>query len=232
MSNGRPPKNLCRWGWGGWVPHVDCSPPFNANGVVSPSPRLAEERGPPWVLIPTHHPTATRLWLAPSFATSRLRVKPFLLQQYFARSREVMTGPLSPVDFHEPADHASGMPRRKPRFYSPKDFVPRWPPTVSKQYHEYRLKEMPPGAIQADLTQHRAHGSYSPPMWYVDKHGRCLDCGCEFTFSAQEQKHWYEVLHIPIYAGPGHCRACRKRRRDASHDESSPDKTDKAGSPE
>ncbi len=31
------------------------------------------------------------------------------------------------------------------------------------------LKEMPPGAIQADLTQHRAHGSYSPPMWYADE---------------------------------------------------------------
>lgn len=124
------------------------------------------------------------------------------------------------------------MPRRKPRIYSPKDFVPRWPPSVSKEYHEYCLKEMPPGAIQADLTQHRAHGSYSPPMWYVDKPGRCLDCGCEFTFSAQEQKHWYEVLHIPIYAGPGHCKACRKRRRDASRDESSSDKTDKTGSPE
>ena len=61
-----------RWGWGGWVPQVGCSPPLNANGVVSPSPRLAEERGPPWVLIQTHHPTATRLWLTPSFATSRL----------------------------------------------------------------------------------------------------------------------------------------------------------------
>jgi hypothetical protein len=155
--------------------------------------------------------------------------------RFFARSHEAAMswrGDFSPVDFHKPTGHAPGMPRRKPRIFSPRDFVPRWPPTVSKEYHEYCLKQMPPGAIQADLTQHRAHGSYSPPMWYVDKHGRCLDCGCEFTFSAQEQKHWYEVLHIPIYVGPGHCRACRKRRRDASRDESSPDKADKTGPPE
>jgi hypothetical protein len=71
---------------------------------------------------------------------------------------------------------------------------------------------MPVGAIKADLTQHWPHNSYSPPMWYVDESRKCVECGCEFIFTAPEQLYWYEVLHIPIHVEAVRCAACRKRR--------------------
>jgi len=72
---------------------------------------------------------------------------------------------------------------------------------------------MPAGAIKADLTQHAPHNSYSPPMWYADKQRKCAECGLEFTFTARQQKHWFEVYKIPIHVIASRCVTCRRKRR-------------------
>ena len=98
------------------------------------------------------------------------------------------------------------MPSKKPS-------EPLSPPSVTKEYHEYCLKQMPAGAIKADLSKHAPHNSYGPPMWYVDEHKKCVECGQEFTFTARQQQHWFEVLKIPIHVIANRCAVCRRKRR-------------------
>ncbi|HEY0550719.1 MAG TPA: zinc-ribbon domain containing protein [Verrucomicrobiae bacterium] len=95
------------------------------------------------------------------------------------------------------------------------------PPNVSKEYYEFCLNQMPPGAIKANLTRHSPHGSYSPPMWYVDERCVCVECGCEFFFTARQQKRWYEEFKIPIQVQAIRCIRCRAivRRAKASQKE-------------
>ena len=81
-------------------------------------------------------------------------------------------------------------------------------------YEEYWLQRMPPGAIKADPSKHAPHNSYGPPVWYADKRQKCVECREEFTFTAKQQQHWYEVLKIPIHVVANRCPACRRKRRD------------------
>src|SRR4030095_4469636 len=96
-----------------------------------------------------------------------------------------------------------------------KQSEPRWPPSVDKAYYDYRIKQMPKGAIKADVAKHAPHGSYSPPLWYVDEHHKCVECRAEFTFTARQQQYWYEILQIPIHVIANRCAACRGKRRNA-----------------
>jgi hypothetical protein len=98
------------------------------------------------------------------------------------------------------------MSRKKPTEF-------QGPPSVTKEYYEYCLKQMPDGAIKADLSKHAPHNSYSPPMWYVDEQKKCKECGREFIFTARQQQHWFEVLKIPIHVNANRCTACRKKQR-------------------
>lgn len=90
-----------------------------------------------------------------------------------------------------------------------------WPPQVSKEYYEYCLNQMPRGAIKANLKQQAPHGSYSPPMWYVDERCTRIDCGREFFFTARQQKRWYEQFKIPIQVRAVRCIQCRAKVRRA-----------------
>ncbi len=90
-----------------------------------------------------------------------------------------------------------------------------WKTGRGKEYYEYALKDMPPGAIKANLSKHAQHNSYGPPLWYVDQRRKCRDCGKEFLFSAKEQQHWYEIVRLPIQVSAVHCPACRKKIRHA-----------------
>jgi hypothetical protein len=36
-------------------------------------------------------------------------------------------------------------------------------------------------------------------MWYVDEKKKCVECGQEFTFTARQQKNWFEVLKISTF---------------------------------
>jgi hypothetical protein len=91
----------------------------------------------------------------------------------------------------------------------------QWPQQVPKDYYEHCLKNIPRGAIKADLTQHAPHGSYSPPIWYVDERCTCVDCGREFFFTARQQKRWYETFKIPIHVRAVRCIRCRAKTRRA-----------------
>ena len=75
---------------------------------------------------------------------------------------------------------------------------------------------MPAGAIKTALSKHAPHNSYSPPMWYVEAHKKCVECGREFTFTArqqQQQQHWFEVIKIPMHVIMNRCAACRRKQR-------------------
>lgn len=80
--------------------------------------------------------------------------------------------------------------------------------------HGYSEKKMPPDAIWADPAQQVANNSYSPPpTFYADKKFVCVDCGCEETWTAPQQKWYYEVAKGSLYATAVRCRACRAKRR-------------------
>jgi len=49
--------------------------------------------------------------------------------------------------------------------------------------------------------------------WYFDAIYRCKACGIEFTFSAKEQRFWYEELQFYVGFEPQRFLACRKRDR-------------------
>ncbi len=52
-----------------------------------------------------------------------------------------------------------------------------------------------------------------PRHWYIDATFRCVDCGCEFVFSREEQKFWYEERKFYVDSQPNRCAACRKKGR-------------------
>ena len=49
---------------------------------------------------------------------------------------------------------------------------------------------------------------------YADRRHFCTDCKNWFTFSAQEQYHWYVELQFPTYSMPKQCIECRRQRRE------------------
>lgn len=52
-----------------------------------------------------------------------------------------------------------------------------------------------------------------PRHWYFDAIYKCKACGIEFTFSAKEQRFWYEDLKFYVGFEPQICLACRKMDR-------------------
>ena len=48
-----------------------------------------------------------------------------------------------------------------------------------------------------------------PRYWYVDARFRCAACGCEFEWSAAEQKAWYETCRFPVDSRASRCRNCK-----------------------
>lgn len=55
----------------------------------------------------------------------------------------------------------------------------------------------------------------SPFLAYINQTKRCLQCKKKFSFSKEEQKHWYEELQFVVYSHPKHCLDCRKDIRTA-----------------
>ena len=51
--------------------------------------------------------------------------------------------------------------------------------------------------------------SICPRYWYVDANFPCDRCRAEFTFSAAEQRAWYEDYGFWIDSLPRHCLRCR-----------------------
>jgi hypothetical protein len=64
-------------------------------------------------------------------------------------------------------------------------------------------------AVAADLA--RQTPATVPVTHYYDIAKVCRDCGRRFIFFADEQKHWYEELGLPLEADAVRCPPCRKR---------------------
>lgn len=52
-----------------------------------------------------------------------------------------------------------------------------------------------------------------PRHWYIDATFRCIDCGKDFLFSAEEQRFWYEERKFYVDSIPTRCPICRKKER-------------------
>lgn len=53
-----------------------------------------------------------------------------------------------------------------------------------------------------------------PVTHYFDLKRNCRDCGRNFIFFAEEQRHWYETLHFYLGADCVRCIDCRVAERD------------------
>lgn len=71
--------------------------------------------------------------------------------------------------------------------------------------------------IKADLKKQAPNNSYSPPTYYEDFEFACADCGKTETWTAEQQKQYYEEWKKPIYGTAKHCRECRLKHRKAKN---------------
>ena len=55
--------------------------------------------------------------------------------------------------------------------------------------------------------------SVCPRHWYVDADFKCESCGQEFTWTAGEQKAWFENYFFWVDSQPRHCKKCMASRR-------------------
>ena len=55
--------------------------------------------------------------------------------------------------------------------------------------------------------------TYSPKVFYVDRPFRCVGCGKQQIWTAEDQMFWHETLKGTIYTTPKHCRTCRQHER-------------------
>lgn len=59
----------------------------------------------------------------------------------------------------------------------------------------------------------RQNCSICPRHWYMDATFACERCGAEFSFSAREQRAWYEDYGFWVDSLPRHCLVCRQALR-------------------
>ncbi|MCJ8332469.1 MAG: zinc-ribbon domain containing protein [Lentisphaeria bacterium] len=71
---------------------------------------------------------------------------------------------------------------------------------------------LPKGTIRGDITKQNYCCS-GPYFYYRDKSLDCIQCNENFTFSAEEQKYWYESLQFNLGSIAIRCKDCRKQRR-------------------
>jgi len=75
---------------------------------------------------------------------------------------------------------------------------------------------LPPGAVAADTSQQIPISTYgSPKKFYVDINFTCRDCSRDETWTAEQQKWFYEVAKGSLYATANRCRECRNKLRDS-----------------
>lgn len=76
----------------------------------------------------------------------------------------------------------------------------------------------PPGQAPVDPSRLRPCNSYGEPDfvrrgYYEDMPFRCIDCGAEEVWTAEQQRWWYEEAKGYVYSTARRCRACRARER-------------------
>ena len=79
------------------------------------------------------------------------------------------------------------------------------------------------GAIRLDyssaLKANVALQDYTvcPRHWYVDAVFVCNACKREFSWSAMEQRTWFEEYRFYVDSRPTRCQECRRQRRQKDH---------------
>lgn len=76
----------------------------------------------------------------------------------------------------------------------------------------------PPGSLLVDRSSLAPYNSYGDPIfvrrgWYEDQAFTCHGCGAEQTWTAAQQKWWYEGCQGQVYSTAIRCRACRLNKR-------------------
>lgn len=72
-----------------------------------------------------------------------------------------------------------------------------------------------PGAIFKDYSTairgnpDKQNYTVCPRHWYFDADFKCERCGQDFTWTAQEQRRWFEDFRFWITVSPRHCSKCR-----------------------
>jgi len=93
------------------------------------------------------------------------------------------------------------------------DSVPRQWRDFPRDFWDDGTRTVPDTAIAADLdAQAPATGGVTH---YFDLDKVCRDCRRRFLFFAEEQKHWYEEIRLPLEADAVRCCACRRAVREA-----------------
>lgn len=72
---------------------------------------------------------------------------------------------------------------------------------------------LPADALAADSARHRTTSALVSRPVYTPTRDRCRVCHQPFVFTADEQRHWYEVLQIPLERVRVRCRPCRAAER-------------------
>jgi hypothetical protein len=83
------------------------------------------------------------------------------------------------------------------------------------QYDPDFRPPLPRGAVRGDVSRQVFCYHHVPRYFYVDEERTCTQCGEPFTFSAREQKYWYEARQFNFHSVPVRCLRCRRRRRTA-----------------
>lgn len=79
----------------------------------------------------------------------------------------------------------------------------------------YQLEAELQKRIPANPAAQAPNSSWSPPLYYEDIRFKCVDCGTEEVWTAQQQQWWHEVAKGTIYSTAIRCRACREKIRDS-----------------
>ena len=75
------------------------------------------------------------------------------------------------------------------------------------------LIPIPPGAVRADPSRQNLGYSDKPILYYQDQELTCDYCRKVETWTALQQRWWYETVQAPRYKKMTCCRACRKAKR-------------------
>lgn len=69
--------------------------------------------------------------------------------------------------------------------------------------------------LPVDKSKLNIGNSYAvPPDYYQDIEFECRDCGAEETWTARQQKWWFEEAQGYFFSTAMRCRSCRARERE------------------
>ena len=88
--------------------------------------------------------------------------------------------------------------------------------TRRRQKRDIANGGLPPGAVAADTSKQVPINTYgSPKTFYVDVDFKCRDCGSKETWTAKDQKWFYEVAKGSLHQTAVRCRDCRNKLKAA-----------------